>query len=298
MTEIKSCTIDHGIQAYAAASPGGLTLRSVNLYVRPSMKPTTLQTPGALVTASDTRRDNRQTPRAALADAETSAYLWRLKEFVSPSVARLALCKNGSQYLNRHRSEVAVLFCDLRGFTDFVNTVTADEADQLLWEYHQCLDNFFCLYDATLDHRAGDGAMVFIGDPIAFDPPIDALVHAAKLALDLRAAVYTLLQVWLARGYGLGFGMGLSYGLATIGIISSGFRSDYTASGRIVTLASRLCDTARSGQILVPSSVRDALGDMADFEPIAPMRLKGFDRLTETHDLISCQDRIARDPKR
>ena len=288
MTEIKSCTASECTQTSLPATPRGLTKRNLKLYVRPSMKPTTPQTPNIPAIATELRQDSRLSPQMLLEDAETATCLWRLKEFVSPSVARLALCKNGSQFLNRHRSEVAVLFCDLRGFTDFVNKATADEADLFLRDYHHCLDNYFRLYDATLDHRAGDGAMVFIGDPNVFHPPIRALAHAAKLARDLRSAMKTLLQQWTARGYGLGFGIGLAYGIATIGVISSGYRSDYTASGRVVVLASRLCDCARSGQILVPSNVKEALGDIADFKPLTPIKLKGFDQQTETHNLISC----------
>ena len=56
---------------------------------------------------------------------------------------------------------------------------------------------------------------------------------------------------WRARGHRLGFGVGIATGQATVGRIGWAGRIDYTAIGRVVNLASRLCSTAGDGQVIV-----------------------------------------------
>ena len=43
-------------------------------------------------------------------------------------------------------------------------------------------------------------------------------------------------------------------------------------------LASRLCDEAKDGQILIDNKVRAAVEAMAELEPLAELKLKGFHR--------------------
>ncbi len=228
MKEIASYATRNCEHEVSSISPCKLEVESASALALPSVTLKSHRTAGAPTVAMELLQERRDEPLPAMENAEMIACLWRLTEFVSPSVATIILRNNDTHFLNRHRSEIAVVFCDLRGFTRFTDIVPADEAEALLYEYHRCLDRLFHLYDATLYHRAGDGAMVFVGDPIMFESPRRTLLHAARLATDLRAKVNILLREWQTRGYELGFGVGLTYGVATIGVISNGFRADYT----------------------------------------------------------------------
>ena len=66
---------------------------------------------------------------------------------------------------------------------------------------------------------------------------------------------------WRARGHAIGFGMGLAKGPATVGRIGYEGRSDYTAIGNVVNLASRICGVAEDGQILIDAAVAAEIGD-------------------------------------
>jgi class 3 adenylate cyclase len=141
--------------------------------------------------------------------------------------------------------------------------------------YHEALGELVFQFDATIDHRAGDGMMVIFNDPLPCEEPAR---RAVELALAMRARVDDLRAGWHRRGHELGFGVGLSVGYATIGMVGFEGRYDYTANGSVVVVAARLCHEAGAGQILVNQRVVGALGDLVEVEPIGDLALKGLPR--------------------
>jgi adenylate cyclase len=83
---------------------------------------------------------------------------------------------------------------------------------------------------------------------------------------------------WRKHGFDLGFGVGIAHGYATLGRIGFEGRFDYAAIGAVPNLASRLCEEAKDGQILVDGKVQAAVEAIAQLEPLEAMKLKGFQR--------------------
>lgn len=202
--------------------------------------------------------------------------LARLKPFLSPQVARMALSTRSDDLLASHKADVAILFCDLRNFTAFSQPLDAESTMRFLQDYHQRLDAMFAKYDATLDHRAGDGAMVFLGDPFPETPVESSVLKAVQLADDLQSSIRELLETLTSNTSELGFGIGISFGPATMGLIGQEWRADYAATGRFVNLASRLCDQALDGQILVDEFAHQMLPDHVITKKLPAIYLKGF----------------------
>ena len=75
------------------------------------------------------------------------------------------------------------------------------------------------------------------------------------MAAEMRAAVGDLTAKWRKHGFDLGFGVGIAHGYATLGRIGFEGRFDYAAIGAVPNLASRLCDEAKDGQILIDGKV-------------------------------------------
>ena len=61
----------------------------------------------------------------------------------------------------------------------------------------------------------------------------------------MQAALQPLVAAWSAKGYAIGFGVGIAMGPAIVGTIGYEGRIDYTAIGNAVNLASRLCGLAK-----------------------------------------------------
>jgi adenylate cyclase len=85
-------------------------------------------------------------------------------------------------------------------------------------------------------------------------------------------------QTWKKKGYELGFGIGIAAGYATLGLVGYQDRYDYTANGNVVNLASRLCDEAGDGQILVSGKTCVAIEDRIALERLGELELKGIAR--------------------
>jgi adenylate cyclase len=108
-----------------------------------------------------------------------------------------------------------------------------------------------------------------------------------KMAVEMRGRVMDLAAKWKKLGHELGFGMGIAHGFATLGRISSEGRFDYTAIGRVVNLAARLCGEAKSGQILIEGKVLAAIEALAEIESAGELTLRGFSRPVAAFDVKS-----------
>ena len=216
----------------------------------------------------------------------------RLKRFLSPQIADLVVSSgDGERILESHRRAVTVVFCDLRGFTSFAETAEPEEVMAVLGAYHDVLGPLIHRYEGTLERFAGDGLNVLFNDPL---PCPDPSVRAVRMAVEMRAAVANLALKWRKLGHELGFGMGIAHGYATLGRIGFEGRYDYSAIGTVVNLAARLCNEARSGQILVDGKVHMAVEALTNSEPLGELALKGMQRPVSVFNILAMRDLRAR----
>ena len=196
-----------------------------------------------------------------------------LKRFLAPQLAEMIVSSGDEKILEIHRRDIVVVFCDLRGFTAFAVGAEPEEVLDLLNEYHAVLGPLIIRSEGTLDHFSGDGLMVIFNDPLPCPDPAE---RAVRMAVEMREAVAALQADWRRRGREIGFGVGIAQGYATLGQIGFAERVDYTAIGTVCNIASRLCDEAEDGQILVSKRVAGAVEKIARLEEIGDIMLKGL----------------------
>jgi class 3 adenylate cyclase len=204
----------------------------------------------------------------------------QLKRFLSPEIVDLVTAEDETALLESHRRYIAALFCDLRGFTAFSERAEPEEVMDVLQLYHKRLGTLISEHHGTIDHRAGDGLMVFFNDPLPCEEPV---FRAIKLAFAMRASVAELTKNWAKLGHELGFGIGIAAGYATLGVVGDECRIDYTAVGNVINLASRLCDEAKDGEILVNHRAYIEVESRVEAQQVTGIRLKGVSRLQEVH---------------
>jgi class 3 adenylate cyclase len=163
----------------------------------------------------------------------------------------------------------------MRGFTSFSEVAEPEEQITMLAEYHTTLGTLINTYQGTLIHIVGDGVMVIFNDPI---PCPDPCLRSVRMAIEMRSGVSALVVKWQTQGYNLGFGVGISQGYATLGLIGFENRSQYTALGTVTNLASRLCGEAADGQILIDGKVKSVLDAFIDTSDVGDLTLKGLRR--------------------
>ena len=208
--------------------------------------------------------------------------LSQLRRFLAPQVADALLTSGEAAALAPHRREIAVLFCDLRGFTAFASGAEPEEVLEVLDEYYAAVGEAVHKFEATVGSFAGDGVMAYFNDPLPCeDPP----KRAVAMAVALRDRVAVLNRRWQLLGHDLGVGIGVTFGYASLGVVGFEERRDYTPLGTVVNLASRLCDEAANGQILVDRHVWIALNEHVPMAPVGELLLKGFPRLVPAYEV-------------
>jgi adenylate cyclase len=234
---------------------------------------------------------NRELEQRVAEQVEALERMARLRRFLSPQLAELVLSSGDDSFLNSHRREITVVFCDLRGFTSFAETVEPEDVMAVLGEYHAALGDIVYRFDGTLERFIGDGLMVIFNDPL---PCTDAPERAVRMALAMRGRVAELAEGWSRHGYDLDFGVGIAQGHATLGRIGFEGRADYTAIGSVTNLAARLCAEAGGRQILVSQRVFAAIEDIVVADSVGELALRGFARPARAYNVVGFDEARAR----
>ena len=212
----------------------------------------------------------------------------RLQRFLAPQVAQVIASSDGHELLlASHRREVTVVFCDLRGFTAFTESAEPEEVMAILRQYHAALGELVYRYEGTLERFAGDGILILFNDPIPYP---DHAERAVRMAVEMRDTIGKLTESWRNRGHALGFGIGIAVGYATLGQIGFDRRLEYAAVGSVTNLASRLCDEAAGGQIIVSQRVFGMVEPWVEAAPIGALTLKGFNRPIPALEILAWRD--------
>jgi adenylate cyclase len=218
---------------------------------------------------------NRELESRVSAQVSQLDRMSRLRRFLSPQLAELIVDSGDESFLESHRREIVVVFCDLRGFTSFAESSEPEEVIGILREYHEALGDLIFRFEGTLERFAGDGLMVFFNDPVRCD---DGPLRAIRMSVAMRSRVQSLAESWARQGHDLGFGIGIAQGYATLGKIGFEGRFDYAAIGSVTNLAARLCAEAETWQILATERVFAGAGDVVVGEDAGLLELRGFSR--------------------
>jgi two-component system, NtrC family, sensor kinase len=235
---------------------------------------------------NDLNKLNQQLEQRVADQVSEIERMSRLRRFLPPQVADLIVTSGTEKQLESHRREITALFCDLRGFTGFSESSDPEDVIALLREYHAAIGEIINKYGGTLERYAGDGVMVVFNDPIPVDNPA---LQAVLMAIDMRAAIGELIEKWRKLGHEIGFGIGIAHGFATLGTIGFEGRFDYAAIGTVSNVASRLCDEAKPGQILISPRVLMAVEKDITVEPVGDFALKGIRRPLTAYNVLEAK---------
>jgi GAF domain-containing protein len=234
----------------------------------------------------DLNRLNQQLGQRVADQVGEIERMGRLRRFLPPQVADLIVASGSEKQLESHRREITALFCDLRGFTGFSESSDPEDVMALLAEYHAAIGTIINKYSGTLERYAGDGVMVIFNDPVPVENPA---LQAVLMALEMRTAIEALMEKWRSLGHDIGFGIGIAHGFATLGTIGFEGRRDYAAIGTVSNVASRLCDEAKPGQILISPRVLLAIDKAVNVEQAGEFALKGIRRPMQAYNVLDAK---------
>jgi len=157
-------------------------------------------------------------------------------QYLSPEVIRRLLVN--PQLVEPKKTDITVMFSDIRGFTTISEKLDAQELALFLNQYLSDMTGLVFEHHGTLDKYIGDAVMAFWGAP--FEEPGHA-AGGCNTGLQMMDRVREMQKKWEAEGKPhLDIGIGLNTGVASVGNMGSVLRYGYTALGDTVNLSSRL----------------------------------------------------------
>ena len=194
--------------------------------------------------------------------------------FVNPHVVKQLvdtqreLLQQGAQ-----SQQITVLFSDIRGFTSFSETRTPEQVVNLLNRYFSRQVATVFKHGGTVDKFIGDAIMAFWGAPL---PDERQAEHAVLAALEMAQIVVEFAREVAAEGVVFDVGIGIHSGPAVVGFIGSENKTDYTAIGDTVNLASRIEGLTKGvARVLVSAQTREACGAVVNFVDRGDFKAKG-----------------------
>lgn len=169
------------------------------------------------------------------------------------------------------RTDITVLFADIRGFTSFSEQHSPEKLVSILNRYLAAAAEAVLDQEGTVDKFLGDAVMAWFNAPI---PQADHTLRAVRAAVTLRDAVLRL-HAELPPEDKLSFGVGIHYGDAVLGLIGTEKRLEYTAIGDCVNTAKRLQENAWHNQIVISQTAYERVRDYLRVLPMDPLQVKG-----------------------
>jgi len=195
--------------------------------------------------------------------------------FVSPDVMTEILAGKLDPKMDGVRSEICVLFADIRGFTTLSESMPPEQVTALLNRYFDRMVGTIHSHGGTLDKFIGDGLMAVFGAPVASSTACDDGLACAQAMI--RALERFNAEQLSMDTPAINIGVGLHYGPAVIGYVGSKDRYEYSAIGDTVNTASRIEGlTKDSGfPVLLSSSVYHQVHDTRALVSMGTMSIRG-----------------------
>jgi len=202
------------------------------------------------------------------------------ERMVSPAV--IDQLDPNSLQLGGKRTDITVLFADVRGFTSFSETQEPEKLVSILNRYLGAMAEAVLSQEGTIDKFMGDAIMAWFNAPV---PQPDHTLRAVKTALAIRAR-FEGLYLELPKEAHLSFGAGIHYGDAILGLIGTDRRLEYTAISDSVNTAKRLQENSAKNQIIISRAAYERVKDEIEVKPIVPVAAKGKTAPLEVFEVL------------
>ena len=209
-----------------------------------------------------------------------------LARYVPPQLAKKILAGDVAPVRDHHRRKLVMFFSDIKDFTRTTDAMEPEDMGELLNEYFSSMNDIIQHYEGTLANITGDALFVFFGAPDRTDDRDQAL-RCVRMAMEMQQKMQVLQKKWFSDGieYPLQIRCGINTGMATVGSFGSGQRSEYSAMGMQVNLASRLETACVPGGILISHSTWALINDQVDCRSKETIEAKGFSRPVRAYEV-------------
>jgi adenylate cyclase len=210
--------------------------------------------------------------------------------YVPKTLVRTIVMSGRGIEIGGERRALTILFTDIRDFTRRSEAMAPEAVLTLLSRYLEALSHCIQDHGGTIDKFIGDSVMAFWNAPL---DDADHAINACRALLACHAATETLNADFQGKALEPLFTrFGLHTGEVVVGNVGSMERTQYTALGDAVNLASRIegLNKYYGTQMLVTGAVERFARDQFLFRGIDTVVPSGTSRPVELFELLAATD--------
>jgi class 3 adenylate cyclase/predicted ATPase len=179
------------------------------------------------------------------------------------------------------RRHLTVLFCDIVGSSVLAKSLDPEELNSITRTYYKCCREAIDYFDGIVANYIGDGVMALFSYPRAHEDDAERAIHSAlQIIRTLQALSSTGKAPVQAR-------VGIASGFVVVGEDGAApLTKEKTVVGEAPNLAAHLQAAAEPNGILISAATRRLVGDVFQFERLAPGVLRNGDGSLEAWQVI------------
>ncbi len=201
-----------------------------------------------------------------------------VETYLDPSLTQQIYDRNINEiYLGSKKKTATIFFSDLRGFTALTESLDPNKIIKILNQYFSCATKIIDNNKGKVNKFIGDAVLAVFEEAPKYMNYIEA-DKAIIAALDIQTNFKILMKKWrdeIDPLLNLGLGIGIARGEIIVGNIGSEERMEYAVIGDTVNFASRLCDIAKDGQVIISDYIYKLLENDLEVDVLPATTVKG-----------------------
>ena len=191
--------------------------------------------------------------------------------------------------LEGEQHEIAVLFCDIRGFTELSEALSPQDTVALLNTYYATMSDCVKRHYGAVNQFVGDEIFVTFGVPLAYPNNAE---NAVFCALEMMQRLEELNADFRARfEREIKIGIGVNYGEVVAGNLGSEDRIDYSVTGDTVNTGKRIemLTRAKPNTVLISEGVQASTQGLFQTKAWEPVAVKGKREKLQVYEVLGRQ---------
>ncbi|KAA3609957.1 MAG: adenylate/guanylate cyclase domain-containing response regulator [Calditrichaeota bacterium] len=206
--------------------------------------------------------------------------------YVPEPVVEKALNSTADSIFDGEQRNVAVLFCDIRGFTPMSEELNPKEVVSFLNDYYSMMTEVIRKSNGTVAQFVGDEVFAAFGAPLATEQNEQ---NAVFCALEMMRQLEKLNSKYNEKfNREIKMGIGINSGEVVAGNLGSAERMDYSLTGDTVNTGKRIETITKEmpNSVLVSDAIYQKTKELFNFKEFEPLFVKGKKEKIQVYEVL------------
>jgi class 3 adenylate cyclase len=197
------------------------------------------------------------------------------KKYVPEPVVEKTRHSSEEEIFDGELKKIALLFCDIRGFTPLCEQLTPKEVVAYLNDYYSIMSEAVQRHNGTVIQYVGDEVFAAFGAPVAIAEMEKSAVFCAMEMMRRLEVLNNKYRDLIGRDTLVG--IGLNYGEVVAGNLGSEHKIGYALTGDAVNTGKRIETITKDypNSIMMSEAIYQKVKDVVNVKEFDPLEVKG-----------------------